>query len=312
MPSHRCAGGFGRDRASRLRGGILAISSLNEYDTLKRVAARHVRDAFYGSDRIAREWRSLSYTDAIDFDRACAEYGAFLRLIEGSGTRVDLLPAGEGLGLDAIYVRDACLISAKGLIVCNMAKRQRAEEPRANAMMLKSLDQPFAGAIRGAGRIEGGDFVWIDEKSCVVGQGGRTNAEGIRQLREILGPHVHVHVVHLPRYTGPGQVFHLMSMISPLDRDLALIFSPLMPASFRRWLIDRGLTLIEVPDEEFESLGCNVLALAPRKGLMLRGNPTTRGRLEAAGCEVHVYEGREISIKGCGGPTCLTRPLARA
>jgi len=160
-------------------------------------------------------------------------------------------------------------------------------------------------------RIEGGDFVWFDEGTCAVGLTYRTNAEGIRQLREILGQGVEVIETALPHYKGPGDVFHLMSILSPLDRDLALVYSPLMPIPFRDWLVDRGVALVEVPDEEFETMGCNVLALGPRRCLVVEGNPETRRRLEAAGCLVESYEGLEISIKGGGGPTCLTRPLAR-
>lgn len=278
---------------------------------MERVAVRHAREAFGGSDRIARQWRSLGYTEALDFDRACAEYDAFLGALENSGCQIDLLPAGNGMGLDAIYVRDACLLTAKGLIVCNMAKRQRAAEPTGNSKLLMSLGLPLAGTVSGSGRIEGGDFLWIDETTCVVGVGSRTNAEGVSQLRQIIGPDVDVHTVELPTDAGPSQVFHLMSMISPLDRDLALVFTPLMPASFRRWLKDRGFDFVEVPESEFDTLACNVLALGPRKVLMLDGNSTTRARLEAAGCDVTVYAGREISIKGCGGPTCLTSPLQR-
>ena len=82
--------------------------------------------------------------------------------------------------------------------------------------------------------------------------------------------------------------------------------------SCRQSLLDRGYRLIDVPDEEFETMGTNVLALGPRDCVMLDGNPRTRAALERAGARVQVYQGIEISLKGGGGPTCLTRPLARA
>jgi N-dimethylarginine dimethylaminohydrolase len=154
--------------------------------------------------------------------------------------------------------------------------------------------------------------VWIDEKTLAVARGYRTNDEGIRQLTVLLGDSVdEVLVVPLPHWRGPEDVFHLMSMISPLDENLALVYSPLMPVPFREYLISRGMTLLEVPDSEFETMACNVLAVAPRKGLMLAGNPRTRDLLERAGVDIHTYEGEEISVKGAGGPTCLTRPLVR-
>jgi len=172
---------------------------------------------------------------------------------------------------------------------------------------------PVAGAIGGSGLLEGGDFIWLDEHTCAVASGYRTNAEGIRQLSALLGPRVQVEVVALPHHRGPDECLHLMSVISPLDADLALVFSPLMPVTFREWLLERGIDLVEVPDNEFDPfMGCNVLALAPRRCLVIDGNPETRMRLEAAGCETVSYPGSEISIKGGGGPTCLTRPLVRA
>ena len=144
-----------------------------------------------------------------------------------------------------------------------------------------------------------------------MGRGYRTNDEGIRQLRAILHPDVSIVVVPLPHYRGPADVFHLMSIVSPVDEDLAVVYSPLLPVPFREWLLARGVRLVEVPDEEFQSMGTNVLAVAPRQCVMLEGNPGTRARLEAAGADVRTYEGSEISLKGGGGPTCLTRPLVR-
>jgi N-dimethylarginine dimethylaminohydrolase len=145
-----------------------------------------------------------------------------------------------------------------------------------------------------------------------VGRGYRTNDEGIRQLRELLGDAIELIVVPLPHWRGEGDVMHLMSIISPIDRDLALVHSPLMPVPFRELLLERGYTLVEVANGEFETMGANVLALSPRRAVMLAGNPRTREALERAGTEVLEYQGHEISVKGAGGPTCLTRPLDRA
>jgi N-dimethylarginine dimethylaminohydrolase len=193
-----------------------------------------------------------------------------------------------------------------------MGKRARQHEPAAQGRFFESLGLPIAGVIDPPGQIEGGDVVWFDERTVAVGHGYRTTDAGIAQLRAVLDPAVEVVVVPLPHYRGPDDVFHLMSIISPVDADLAAVYSPLMPVPFREWLLDRGLRLVEVPDQEFATMGANVLALAPRRVVMLDGNPMTRARLEAAGAEVLVYDGSEISVKGGGGPTCLTRPLARS
>ena len=155
-------------------------------------------------------------------------------------------------------------------------------------------------------------MLWLDSRTLAVGQGYRTNAEGIRQLRTLLGDAVdEVEVVPLPHWRGPASCLHLMSFISLIDQDLALVYSPLMPVPFRESLLARGFTLVEVPDQEFDTLGCNVLAVAPRVCVMVEGNPRTKALLEAAGAQVHTFEGQEICVKGEGGPTCLTRPLLR-
>jgi len=155
--------------------------------------------------------------------------------------------------------------------------------------------------------------VWLDDGTLVVGHGYRTNAEGIRQLAKLTHGFVpELIVVPLPHWEGPGDVMHLMSLVSPVDLDLAVVYSRLLPVPFRQRLQAGGYDFVEVPDTEFESMGANVLATGPRRCLMLSGNPETRRRLEAAGAEVRVYEGVEISRKGAGGPTCLTRPLWRA
>jgi len=284
---------------------------LDEYGPLRRVALRHARDAFAGPAKIAAEWRALGYPAAPDPARAEAEYEAFAACLAEAGAAIDWLPAGDGLTLDAIYVRDAAVPGPRGLVLCSMGKAARAAEPAVHGAALAAAGLPVAGTIAGAGRLEGGDVVWLDAATCAVAEGYRTNAEGMRQLAALLGPEVELVVVPLPHYKGPADVFHLMSIVSPLDADLAVVYSPLMPVPFRERLLARGMTLVEVPDDEFETMGCNVLALGPRRALMLDGNPETRRRLEAAGCAVATYAGTEISLKGAGGPTCLTRPLVR-
>jgi N-dimethylarginine dimethylaminohydrolase len=194
-----------------------------------------------------------------------------------------------------------------------MGKPQRAWEPAAQGAAFKTWDIPVIGEIRKPGRLEGGDVVWLDQRTIAVGRGYRTNDEGIRQLREILGDSVdELVVVPLPHWQGPADVFHLMSIVSPVARDLAVVYSPLMPVPFRERLLNLGMKLVEVPDEEFASMGANVLAIAPRRCVMVAGSPRTRTLLEQAGAEVLVYTGKEISLKGGGGPTCLTRPIQRA
>ena len=173
-------------------------------------------------------------------------------------------------------------------------------------------DFKILGEIEYPGTLEGGDVAWLDTKTLAVGHTYRTNLEGIRQLKNLLTPKgIEVLVVELPHYKGKEDVFHLMSILSPVDFNLAVVYSPLMPISFRNQLLDRGFELIEVPEVEFDYMACNVLAIAPRVCVMIKGNPATQRLLEESGCQVFSYKGDEISIKGGGGPTCLTRPMKR-
>ncbi len=284
---------------------------LNEYGPLRRVALRHPREAFGGPEAVAASWRELNYLEPPDYGRALADYDRFAETLRAGGAEIDWLPAAEGLTLDSLYVHDAALSGPHGIVLCNMGKPARTGEPAVMERAFEGLGLPIAGRIAGEGRLEGGDLVWFDESTCAVARGYRTNDEGIAQLKALLGPGVEVVTVPLPHYRGPEDVFHLMSIISPLDADLALVHAPLMPVVFREWLLARGIELVEVAADEFETLGCNVLALAPRRCLTAAGNPKTRRRLEDAGCEVLTYDAAEISLKGQGGPTCLTRPLVR-
>ncbi|NTV81837.1 MAG: hypothetical protein HGA24_10510, partial [Candidatus Aminicenantes bacterium] len=210
----------------------------------------------------------------------------------------------------SIYVRDAACVAPRGLVLGRMGKALRKGEPRAIRDFCASAGWPVLGEIRDPGTLEGGDIAWLDEKTVAVGHGYRTNAEGIRQLREIVaGDGCEVIEVPLPHWDGPDDVFHLMSVLSPVDETKFLVYSRLLPVPFRKILLERGFTLLEVPDAEFTTMGGNVLALAPGKCLALAGNPGTAALLEKAGIEVLTYEGAEISVKGAGGPTCLTRPF---
>jgi N-dimethylarginine dimethylaminohydrolase len=278
---------------------------------LRSVVMKHARDAFGDAAKVAASWRALGYLGPPDPGRAAAECESLAARIEASGATIHWLPPDEATGLDSIYVRDASIATASGMILCNMGKAARSTEPAAQGRAFDALGIPVIGAIQDDGKVEGGDVVWLDAATLAAGRGYRTNDEGIRQLGLLLGSDVSVIVAPLPHWRGPGDVFHLMSILSPLDHDLALAYSPLMPVTFREFLLERGIGLVEVPDEEFASMGCNVLALGPRRCLMIDGNPVTRGRLERAGVQVDLFAGDEICRKGSGGPTCLTRPILR-
>ena len=284
---------------------------LSEYGRIRRVALRRPAESFVGQARLDSEWQRLNYTGRPDYAGAQSQYDRLVSLLREQGSEIDFLPADPALTIDSIYVRDATIVAPRGLILCSMGKAERRGEPAVAESAFRKLGLPVAGRIEGEGRLEGGDLVWFDDRTLAVGHTYRTNDEGIRQLGKLVGPDVEVVVADMPHYRGPADVFHLMSVLSPIDRDLALVYSPLMPIRLRDWLIGRGIRLVEVPQSEFDSMGCNVLALAPRRCLMLQGNPKTAAALRAAGAEVVEIVGSDISEKGQGGPTCLTRPILR-
>jgi N-dimethylarginine dimethylaminohydrolase len=290
------------------------LGILSEVGRLTRVAVKHPRDAFVDAATIAAQWQALNFTAPPDLPRACDEHDRFVDILRGAGAAVDFLPRDPATTLDSIYVRDASIVSPRGVILCRMGKPAREPEPAAQQRAFTAMDQPLlvAGLIEPPGKLEGGDLLWLDERTVAVGRGYRTNADGIRQLRTLVGDAVTVVEVPLPHWRGTGDVMHLMSLISPVDERSALVYSPLMPVPFREWLLDHGYRLIETAADEFESMGTNVLAIAPGRCVMLAGNPRTRAALEHGGIEAIEYEGAEISVKGAGGPTCLTRPLERA
>jgi N-dimethylarginine dimethylaminohydrolase len=283
------------------------MSKWNEFSPLKKVAVRQAEDSFLDQARIDRDWQNLRFYSAPDLEAALLEHKNFVEILKATGAEVVCLPGGDDLTLDSIYVRDAALVTPKGLILCHMGRESRRNEPALHGASLGGV----LGTIEPPGTLEGGDFIWLDESTAAVGLGTRTNQEGINQLKTFLGPEVEVHVVPLPPPAHPEDVFHLMSMISPVDDDLSVIYRPTMPESFLAWLEARGMEFVEVPEDEWLPMACNVLALGPRHVLMLDRLPKTKALLEATGCTVETYKGDEISRKGEGGPTCLTRPLIR-
>jgi len=256
-------------------------------------------------------WRAYSWRSEPDPVGLAEEHDAFCRLLADAGAEVVRGRTGEGVNPDAIYAYDPALVSNSGAILLMPGKEGRRREPEDMAVDFMEAGVPLAARVRFPATVEGGDTVWLDERTLLVGRGYRTNAAGIRALEELL-PEVDVIAFDLPHYHGAGEVLHLMSFLSPLDLDLAVVYLPLMPVRLVELLLGRGIELIEVPDEEFETMGPNVLALGPRVALALEGNDETRRRMEGAGVDVHVYKGDEISRKGDGGPTCLTRPLLRS
>ena len=276
---------------------------MNMTATLRRVLVRPP-----GTD--LSRWQEYGWRAEPDATRIAEEHLGLRAALAAAGAEVVVGETVSDGNLDAVYVYDPALITDGGAILLRPGKMQRRGEVDAMRADFAAAGVPIAAELSAPAIAEGGDTLWLDPTTLVVGLGYRTNATGAAQIAVAL-PQVDVLAVDLPHHHGPGAVFHLLSVISPLDEALALVYPPLMPVRLVQLLGERGIELIEVPDEEFESMGCNVLALGPRLALALDGNPETRRRMEAAGVDVRVYRGEELSRKGDGGPTCLTRPLER-
>ncbi|HTQ28730.1 MAG TPA: arginine deiminase family protein [Puia sp.] len=284
----------------------------SEFGRIHSLFIKGAAEAFISDEQMETAWQSLNYLAKPVFSRALDEYDFFESTLKEQSEILFHLPFHHDTGMDSIYCRDASIATNRGMIICHMGKAARRGEPAAEEEAFLAQGIPILGRIDPPGTVEGGDVAWLDENTLAVGHTYRTNAAGIAQLGSLLEPlGVHLVTVALPHYRGPSDVFHLMSILSPVNKNLAVVYSPLMPISFRNLLLDRNYELVEVPETEFETMGCNVLALAPRLCMMVAGNPVTKSRLEKAGCQVITYQGNEISVKGGGGPTCLTRPIWR-
>ena len=291
----------------------MAYSCHNMVNPIKKIILKHPKDAFKDQDTINKQFSRLNYFEAPNFNRAISDYDKFIVLLISFDIELHFLPKDNSTSIDSIYTHDPCVVSNNGVILCNMGKKARLAEPNTMEDYFKSIQLPILGRIKAPGTLEGGDVVWIDEKTIAVGEGYRTNKEGIKQLKHLLSDQVeNVISVPIPHWSGPEDCLHLMSNISPIDHNIFLVYSRLLPVPFRKYLLDRNIELIDVPDEEYESMGCNVLAVAPRKVIMINGNSITKQLLEKKDIEVYTYDGAEISIKGAGGPTCLTRPFVRS
>jgi dimethylargininase len=255
-------------------------------------------------------WRAYGWRAEPDPRGIAQEHEAFCELLESAGAEVVLAESSAAGNPDAIYTYDPALVADEGALLLHPGKELRRTEVDAMAEDLERAGVPVAGRLREPEWAEGGDCCWLDERTLLIGCGYRTNEAGIARLRGLL-PKVEVIAYDLPHWHGRGKVMHLLSLLSPLAPDLVIAYLPLLPTRLAQLLEQRGIELVAVPDDEFATLGTNVLALAPRVALAVEGNPRTRERLERAGVEVVTYRGEELS-KGDGGPTCLTLPLLRA
>jgi dimethylargininase len=263
-----------------------------------------------GPEFTPEAWRSYGLERVPDRDAAVEEQGRFLELLEGRRVELDYLEEHGSVTCTATY--DPALVTDAGAVVLTSGREERRAEALPMARKLLELDIPILGWVGGEGTMDAGDTLWLDRDTLLVGRSYRTNDAGFAQLRRALDGIVGTfHQLELPHWDGPGKVLHLMSVVSPVAEDLAVVYPRAAPIRLVDHLREREYRLVEVPDAEFETQGANVLALAPGVGVMCAGNPITAAALRDAGAEVLEYEGEHVSIRRISGPTCNTRPLLR-
>jgi N-dimethylarginine dimethylaminohydrolase len=287
-----------------------AYGSQSMAGPLRRVLMRSAAGAMRGAD--AGQWH---YGPGFDPAKAAKQHAALADLVAASGATIEWLPdETDGLA-DSVFTHDPSLMTDHGAVILSMGKALRQPEPALHEEAYRGLSIPIVGRIATPGQVEGGDCVWIDRDTLAVGRGVRTNQAGIQQLANLLTPFgITVYGFDLPLWQGEEACLHLMSVISPLADDLALVYAPLLPAAFWQMLRERGIRLVEGDAGEFFSsngLSLNVLPTAPGQVIAVAGFPKTKAAMQAAGCTVETFEADALCIACEGGPTCLTRPVLR-
>lgn len=293
---------------------MMKVGSQSMVDRIDTVVMKHAKDAWISQEFLDANWQKWGFFDRPDFNKCVEEYDGFEKLMRSLVPNVLMLPKNPESGLDSIYAHDSVKFTDKGAILLNMGKKARRNEPHYMKAFLESQGVPILGEIQGEGTVEGGDVLWLEDDRVAIGLGYRTNREGIRQFTELTqgnGLVKEVITVPMPHGNNEEECLHLMSVISPLDKDLAVVYSKFMPAFFRQMLKEMNIELIELAEEEYMPLGGNILAVAPRVAVTINGSPDVKAKMRAAGVEVHEYVGDHISLMGNGGATCMTAPLYR-
>ncbi|MEM4058854.1 MAG: arginine deiminase family protein [Thermoplasmata archaeon] len=290
----------------------IEIGAQSMYSKLETVLIKKAEDAFISQKYIDENYKKYNYVGRPIMKNLKRDYESFESILRDHVKNIYYLPKDPASGIDSVYTHDTLKVTEKGAIYFQMGKVLRRNEPALARKYLESIGVPTLGSITGTGTMEGGDVVWVDPKTVAIGLGYRTNAEAIRQFEKITKGIVReVITVQLPHADGKERVLHLQSLISIIDRDLVVMYSRYLSAFLREYLIERGFNIIEVSDDEYLTMGTNVLALSPRKCVMLKGNKNVKKSIEEYGGEVFEYDGMDLSMKGEGGPTCMTAPLFR-
>lgn len=279
---------------------------------IKKIVIKHPKDVFISEEHLEKNWEKYGFLEKPNYNCVLEEFDVFKDIIHEHVEKVLYLEKSNNVGLDSIYTHDSLKVTKKGAIYFNTGKKLRQNEGFEMEKLLHLNGVPTLGRIEKPGLMEGGDVVWLNDDTVLIGRGYRTNDEGIRQFKEITKEIIkNIIIIPMPHGEGEDSCLHLMSIISLINPKLAVVYSKFMPVFLRELLLEQGIKLLEVDDDEYDYLGSNVLALDNKKCLMISGNPKMKALLIESGCEVYTYFGHNLSYFGTGGPTCLTCPIYR-
>lgn len=270
------------------------------------------------------------FADAIDSKQFRADHERFVSVLRSEGVNVVLLTEllREHPSLDSIerspnlvYVRDTAAVTRAGYVLARMKSPVRQSETRIVEAALRQLGLPMLMRTAAPATIEGGDLIFQDDDTLLLGVRNRTNPTGFRELLTTATKSRLRRLVAVPL---PPSVIHLDGTMMIIDRDLAVVHKRSLRATaslfengrlnkrlkLLQFLKTSGMKLIEVTDYERQRRATNVIAVGPRKAIGYAGNSRVKRALAENDVDLVEIEGAEL-IRGFGGPRCMTLPILR-
>jgi len=279
-----------------------------------------------------RTYRKFLFGDAIDPEQFRQDHTRFADVFRSEGVKValitellhdqpELLKKTERLP-NLVYTRDTATITPNGYILTRMKCSIRRRESEVVEAALHQLSIPALMKVKPPATIEGGDLIFLDEETLLVGVANRTNQKAIQQLTSVgerSGQLRSLFAIPLPSW-----VLHLDGTIMPVDRDLAIVHLRSLQkpgilfedgnmkknVNLPKFLKERETHLVEVTDYERQRRATNIMPLGARKAIAYDGNARTRRELVRNGVDLIEIEGSEL-IRGSGGPRCMTAAILR-
>jgi N-dimethylarginine dimethylaminohydrolase len=240
-----------------------------------------------------------------DLTKAQEQHDAMTKTLQDEGVEVVYLEDPLPQMTKSVFTRDPGIVVKGGAILCRMGVSYRRGEELPFMRTLARIGMPILHTIHGSGLMEGGSFLWLNDHTAVVSVGQRSNAEGARQLGEVLK----TLGVELVCVDNTGYGLHIDGSIVMVDVDKALVFVQDLPWWFLVRLKDFGIQLIDA-DPRDGGMGVNCLAVRPGRVIMSSHAKYSADQLDQNGVEVVMVD-YDVIHKSGGGVHCSTLPLIR-